>query len=297
LNIDLPADIRDIIVYLNGDFLPLRDARVCVLDRGFIFGDGVYEVIPVYHRKPFRLEQHLARLQYSLDAIRLDNPHSGANWTKLILALIDRCPHPDQSLYLQVTRGVAKRDHAFPEATSPTVFMMTNLLSTPSAALVEQGGAAVTAVDNRWLRCDIKTTSLLGNVLMRQLAADAQANETIMLRDGRLTEGSASNVFVVRGGVLVSPPKSHLILSGTTYGVVLELARKADMPVEIRDVTEAELRAADEIWITSASREVLAICKLDGKEVGSGSPGPVFRRMYALFQGFKADLQGKTVHA
>jgi D-alanine transaminase len=289
---DIPTDVADSIVFLNGSFLRMDEARVPVLDRGFIFGDGVYEVVPVYARRPFRLQEHLRRLQYSLDQIRLANPYSDQEWSRLILELIARCPHADQGLYLQVTRGVAKRDHAFPKGAKPTVFMMTNALSTPSPEAVANGVAAITAADNRWLRCDIKSIALLGNVLMRQLAVEAGANETIMIRDGWLTEGSASNVFLVRYGVILAPPKSNLILPGTTYDVVLELAAKAGMPVEVRPVSEAELRSADELWLTSATREVLAVNSLDGKPVGGGAPGPVFRRMYALFRDFKKELAG-----
>jgi D-alanine transaminase len=289
---DIPTDVADSIVFLNGSFLRMDEARVPVLDRGFIFGDGVYEVVPVYARRPFRLQEHLRRLQYSLDQIRLANPYSDQEWSRLILELIARCQHADQGLYLQVTRGVAKRDHAFPKGAKPTVFMMTNALSTPSPEAVANGVAAITAADNRWLRCDIKSIALLGNVLMRQLAVEAGANETIMIRDGWLTEGSASNVFLVRYGVILAPPKSNLILPGTTYDVVLELAAKAGMPVEVRPVSEAELRSADELWLTSATREVLAVNSLDGKPVGGGAPGPVFRRMYALFRDFKKELAG-----
>ena len=197
-----------------------------------------------------------------------------------------------------MTRGVAKRDHAFPKGAKPTVFMMTNALSTPSPEAVANGVTAITAADNRWLRCDIKSIALLGNVLMRQLAVEAGANETILIRDGWLTEGSASNVFVVRAGVILTPPKSNLILPGTTCDVVLELAAKAGMPVEVRPVSEAELRGADELWLTSATREVLAVNSLDGKPVGSGAPGPVFRRMHALFRDFKKELgSGAAAHA
>jgi D-alanine transaminase len=296
--LDLPADLADSIVFLNGSFLRMDEARVPVLDRGFIFGDGVYEVIPVYARRPFRLQEHLRRLQYSLDQIRLANPYPDQEWSRLVLELIARCPHADQGLYLQVTRGVAKRDHAFPKGVKPTVFMMTNALSTPSPDAVANGVPAITAADNRWLRCDIKSTALLGNVLLRQLAIDAGANETILLRDGWLTEGSASSVLAVRGGVILTPPKSNLILPGTTCDVVLELAAKAGMAVDIRPVSEAELRGADELWLTSATREVLAVCQLDGKSVGSGAPGPVFRRMHALFREFKQALgSGAAAHA
>jgi D-alanine transaminase len=298
MHFEIPADVKDNIVYLNGSFVPLDEARVPVLDRGFIFGDGVYEVIPVYRRQPFRLPEHLARLQYSLDQIGIRNPCSDQEWKRLILELIARCPHDDQSLYLQVTRGVAKRDHTFPNDAVPTVFMMTNRLSVPSAEMVARGVAAITAVDNRWQRCDIKSIALLGNVLMRQRAADAGANETIMLRDGQVTEGSASNVFVVCNGVILTPPKSHLMLPGTTYDVVLELAARAGLPVEVRPVTESELRAADEIWVTSATREVLAVSMLDGKAVGNGTPGAVFKRMHQLFTDFKASVSaGVQAHA
>lgn len=295
---ELPADVADSIVFLNGSFLRMNEARVPVLDRGFIFGDGVYEVIPVYARRPFRLQEHLRRLQYSLDQIRLANPYPNDEWSRLVFELIAGCPHADQGLYLQVTRGVAKRDHAFPKGAKPTVFMMTNALSTPSPEAVANGVSAITAADSRWLRCDIKSIALLGNVLMRQLAVDAGANETILIRDGWLTEGSASNVFVVRAGVILTPPKSNLILPGTTSDVVLELAAKAGMPVDVRPVSEAELRSADELWLTSATREVLAVNSLDGKPVGSGVPGPVFRRMHALFRDFKKELaSGAAAHA
>jgi D-alanine transaminase len=291
MHFDLPPGVSDGIVYLNGEFLPLSQARVPVLDRGFIFGDGVYEVIPVYARRPFRVGEHLRRLQYSLDGIRLANPYADSEWLRLIEGLIARCPHRDQSLYLQVTRGVAKRDHAFPKDTRPTVFMMTNVLSTPSAEAVEKGVAAVSAEDNRWLRCDIKSIALLGNVLLRQQAVDAGAVETILFRDGALTEGAASNVFVVRRGVVLTPPKSNLILPGTTYDVILELARNAGMSCEVRSVSREEVASADELWLTSATREVLAVTVLDGKAVGTGSPGPAFKRMYRLFADFKAQLE------
>jgi D-alanine transaminase len=290
MDLDTVAANNPSIVYLNGAFMPMSEARVPVLDRGFIFGDGVYEVIPVYARTPFRLPEHLKRLQNSLEGIRLHNPYSTLEWTRLIRELVARCPHEDQNLYLQVTRGVAKRDHAFPKDTPPTVFMMTNPLSPPPAEAVTNGVSAITAVDNRWLRCDIKATSLLPNVLMRQLAVDAGATEAILLRDGYLTEGSASNIFIVSNGTIVTPPKSNLLLPGTTYDVVLELAEQAGLRYEVRAVSEAEVRSADEIWMSSATKEVLGITVLDGKAVGAGIPGPVFKRMYGLYQDFKAKL-------
>ena len=274
-------------VFLNGKLLPADQASVSVLDRGFIFGDGIYELVPVYSRVPFRLDEHLTRLERSLGEAKIRNPYSRAQWRAHIYQLIDAQPFDDQGVYFQVTRGVAKRDHALPKNIEPTVFMMSNPLVNPPQAQVEQGGAAVSAPDNRWLRCDIKSISLLGNCLLRQLSADAGAAETILFRDGKLTEASASNVFIVKRGVIQSPPKSNLILPGITYDVIVELAAANGMPLEFRAVTEAEVRAADEIWVTSSSKEVLAIVELDGKRVGDGRPGPVFRRMHELYQEFK----------
>ena len=289
MDITDPRD--DSVAYLNGEFLPLSKARISPLDRGFIFGDGVYEVIPVYARRVFRLEDHLQRLDSSLAGIRLPNPHSHPQWTQIIRELVRRSPHEDQSLYLQITRGVAKRDHAFPKDTAPTVFLMTNALSVPTQEAIDGGVAAVTLLDNRWLRCDLKTIALLPNVLLRQLALDAGGVEAVLLRDGFLTEGAASNIFVVKDGVLLIPPKSHLILPGITYDVILELAQKHGIRCEIREVSEGEVRLAQELWLSSSTREVLAITRLDGKAVGDGRPGPLFRRMYALFQELKAQVR------
>ena len=276
------------IVYLNGAWLPLNEARVPVLDRGFIFGDGVYEVIPVYAGTPLRVREHLARLQSSLDAIRIANPHAAGEWETLLRDLVDRQPWPDQYLYLQVTRGVAKRDHAFPKDATPTVFMMSSPLNTPSREEIEGGVAAVTATDYRWGRCDVKSVALLGNVLLRQAAVDAGALETVLFRDGFLTEGAASNIFVVSNGFLLAPPKSHLMLPGITYDLVLELAAAAGLPHQVREVSERETLTADELWLTSSTKEVLAITSLNGRPVGTGKSGPVFRRMHALYQEFKA---------
>jgi D-alanine transaminase len=275
------------IVYLNGEFMPLQNARIPVLDRGFIFGDSVYEVIPVYSRHPFRLPEHLARLQRSLEAVRLAAPLAEPEWTRLVHQLIERNAPEDQAIYLQVTRGVAPRDHAFPADAAPTVFMMSNPLTTPSRKLVENGSRAITATDFRWLRCDIKVTSLLANCLLRQCSVDAGADEVVMFRDGYLTEGSSSNVFAVKGGVLLAPPKNHLVLPGITYDVVLELAAANKVPLEVREIAEDEVRRADELWLTSSSKEVLAITTLDRRPVGDGKPGPVFRVVYRAFQDFK----------
>jgi D-alanine transaminase len=277
-----------VTVYLNGQFLPLEEAKVSVLDRGFIYGDGVYELVPVYGRRPYRLRQHLARLQRSLDGIRLANPHTDAEWEAIIAGLIGRMAFADQGVYLQVTRGAAKRDHAFPAGVAPTVFMMSNPLALPSREQIERGVAVVTAADERWLHCDLKTISLLGNVLARQLAVDAGATETVLFRNGYLTEASASNVLLVRDGVIVAPPKDNQILPGITYDVAFELAREAGLPIEVRAVSKDEALAADEMWLSSSTKEVLAVTSVDGRPFGGGKPGPVFRKVHALFQASKA---------
>lgn len=277
----------DQIVLLNGEFIPLGEAKVSVLDRGFIFGDGVYELIPVYAGEPFRMPHHLARLQRSLDGIGLANPHTDAQWEALVRGLIGRQPFANQGVYFQVTRGVAKRDHTFPKDAVPTVFMMSNPLATPSREVVEQGVAVVTADDNRWHRCDLKTISLMGNVLMRQLAADHNAVETVMFRDGYLTEASASNVLVVIDGTIVVPPKDNLILPGITYDATIEFARAAGIPLTMRPVPREEAMSANEMWLSSSTKEVIAITTVDGKPFAGGRPGPVFRRMWDVFQTMK----------
>ncbi len=274
--------------YLNGQFLPLEQAQVPALDRGFLFGDGVYEVIPVYGRRPFRLDRHLARLQNSCDGIRLVNPHTATEWQTLVGELISRQDFADQNLYLHVTRGVARRDHAFPAKAPSTIFMMSNPLVTPTPEQFEAGVSAVTTADNRWLRCDIKSIALLANVLLRQVAVDAGATEAVLLRDGVLTEGAASNILVVRGGVILAPRRDHLLLPGITYDTVIELARAHGMPIEVRDISEAELRSADELWMTSSTKEILPITRLDGAVVGSGRAGPIARTMLAHYQALKA---------
>ena len=277
-------------IYLNGRFLPIEEACIPVLDRGFIFGDGVYELVSIYSRRPFRLMEHLARLRQSLDGIRLANPYSEAEWEKRIFDLIAANSGEDMSLYLHITRGVAPRDHAFPKGITPTVFMMLNPLTPPSAESVEYGVAAVSATDNRWLRCDIKSISLLPNILLRQLAVDAEAVETVLLREGFLSEGAASSLFVVRNDKLLAPPKGHLMLPGITYDVVLELAAANAIACEIRDISEFEVRSAQELWLTSSSKEVLAITTLDARPIGNGKPGALFRKMYRLYQEYKTNV-------
>jgi D-alanine transaminase len=275
--------------WLNGEWMPLEDARVPVLDRGFVFGDGIYEVVPVYAGRKFRWAQHLARLQRSLAAVSIRNPHDEAGWTRLVDELVARHPWRDQFVYLQVTRGVARRDHAFPPSdVAPTVFAMTSELVAPPAAQREQGVAAVTLADERWLHCDIKTTSLLGNVLARQAAVAAGAAECVMFRDGFLTEGAASNIWVVRNGTLFGPPKDNLVLEGIRYGLMAELAPQAGVPLEIRRILREEVQAADELMMSSATKELLPITRLDGRPVGSGRPGPVYAALYAAYQRAKA---------
>ena len=285
------------MIYLNGEFLPLAEAKVSVMDRGFLFGDGVYEVIPVYSRRPFRLAQHLRRLGNTLSGVRLDNPHSDAEWTRLIGQIIEQESSADQQVYLQVTRGVdSRRSHAFPRQVQTTVMIMSEPLLAPAAAEREHGVAAVSAVDIRWLRCDLKVVSLLANCLLRQLAVDAGCAETLLLRDGFLSEGAASNIFVVKDGLLLAPQQNHLMLPGVTYDVVLELAAAHGLQYQVRDILEAEVRAADELWMTSSTREVLAIVSLDGKAVGKGGPGPQFRRMYDWYQDFKREVMHGAQH-
>ena len=279
-------------VYLNGEFLPVTEAKISVLDRGFIFGDGIYEVIPVYSRRAFRLKAHLHRLRHSMDSIRLANPHSDAEWTQLLKELIARNTPADQYLYLHITRGAAKRDHAFPNpSVPPTVFVMSNPLTTPPETLLSSGISAITEQDNRWVRCDIKAISLLPNVLLRQMAIDAGCAETLMIRDDEfMTEGAASNIFAVKNGTLLAPPKDHLMLPGITYDVVLELAAANGIPHQVRKVMKEEVFSADELLLTSSTKEVLAITQLDGKPVGTGKPGAMFTKLHGLYQNFKRDV-------
>ncbi|MEO5676688.1 MAG: D-amino acid aminotransferase [Usitatibacter sp.] len=279
------------IAHFNGQLLPLDQISISPLDRGFIFGDGVYEVIPVYDGTMLRGREHFERLQRSMDEIQLTNPHGVDEWLAVTRELLKHHPG-NQSVYIHVTRGVPpKRDHVLPKGLKPTVFMMCYPLGSPSREQVENGVACVTSRDFRWEKCHIKSTSLLGNVLARQISADAGATETILLRDGMLTEASASNVFVVKDGTVAAPPQDHLILLGITYDLLVRLAAEGALKLEIRPITEAQLRGADEVWLTSSTKEVLAVTTLDGKPVGSGRPGPVFKRMHALFQEHKAQAR------
>ena len=281
------------IAHFNGQLMPLDKISVSPLDRGFIFGDGVYEVIPVYEGAMMRGREHFERLQRSMDEIQLQNPHTTDEWLKLVEDLLKHHPG-NQSVYIQVTRGVPpKRDHVIPKGVKPTVFMMCQPLASPSKEAVENGVACVTSRDFRWEKCHVKSTSLLGNVLARQISADAGATETILLRNGCVTEASASNVFVVKNGGVAASPQDNLILLGITYDLLTKLAKEGAIKLEIRPIPEAELRSADEVWLSSSTKEVLAVTTLDGKPVGNGKPGPVFKRMHALFQDYKAKLRAK----
>jgi D-alanine transaminase len=285
------------IAHFNGQLMPLDRITISPLDRGFIFGDGVYEVIPVYDGVPLRAREHFERLQRSMDEIDLKNPHSVDEWIALTHELLKHHPG-NQAVYIHVTRGAPqKRDHVIPKDLKPTVFMMSNLLASPSREQIENGVACVTAPDFRWEKCHIKSTSLLGNVLARQISADAGATETILVRNGHLTEASASNVFVVKNGVVAAAPRDNLILLGITYDLLVRLADEGAIKLEVRPIPEKELRNADEIWLTSSTKEVLAVTTLDGKPVGNGKPGALFKRMHALFQEHKATARKARVPA
>jgi D-alanine transaminase len=275
------------IVYLNGAFMPIEEAHVPVLDRGFIFGDGVYEVVPIYAGRPFRLPHHLRRLARSLAAIGIDNPLDDAGWARLVAELSSRHPWPDQFVYVQVTRGVARRDHAFPKGATPTVFAMANPYVAPAPELREQGLSVISREDDRWLHCDIKSISLLGNVLARQAAVEAGAAESVMFRDGMLTEGSSSNIWVVRKGRVLGAPTDHLVLEGIRVGLMGELCAAQGIACELRRITREEVFAADELMLTSATREILPITRIDGQPVGDGRVGPVYRQLHEAYQSAK----------
>jgi len=269
--------------YLNGEYLPLVEAKISVLDRGFIFGDGIYEVVPVYYRKPFRFEQHLARFERSTREIGLANPFDRAGWRDVVEHLIAGSAAEHQFIYWQVTRGVARRDFAFPADTPPSVFAMTSPFTRPGAAQRDGGLKAVTRADERWLRCDIKSVSLLGAVLARQFAAEQGADEVVQFRDGFLTEGSSSNMWTVRGGTVIGAPRDRLILEGIRYGFVAELCERSGVPFEVRRLAQADVESCDELMLTSATREILPIVSLDGRPVGSGRPGPVYEKLRAAY--------------
>ncbi|TWO69769.1 D-amino acid aminotransferase [Caenimonas sedimenti] len=278
--------------WLNGEMSTLRDAKVSVLDRGFIFGDGVYEVVPVYSGRPFRFDEHMARLARSLGELRITNPMSVAEWRalvdRLIAAYASQVGKPpaetDQLVYIQVTRGVAMRDHVMPPDLTPTVFVTTNKITQPSTEDRANGVACVTAEDFRWKKAHIKSTSLLGSVFARQIGADAGANETVMFRDGFLSEGAAANVWVVKDGRVLGAMKDNLVLEGIRYGLIEKLCGDAGIPFELRRVTRDEVFGADELLLSNASKEVLPVTRLDGQPIGNGKPGPIYEKLYAGYQ-------------
>ncbi|MTI64520.1 D-amino-acid transaminase [Methylophaga sp.] len=276
-------------VFLNGEYLPADQARVSVLDRGFLLGDGVYEVIPVYQGLPFCLKEHLQRLQRSLDGVRMANPYSLDEWSEIIARLVKENDGDNQAVYLQVTRGVAPRDHVFPEGVEPTAFVMTNPIKPLPAWYKQEGIKAITVNDIRWAQCDIKAITLLPNSLLRQQAQDVGAQEAILIRDGYMTEGSASNSYAVLDGVIYTAPKDEKVLPGITRDVVLALAQAANIPYREQAVSAEQLKQADEIWISSSTRELLPVTSLDGAPVGGGKPGPVWQQLDALYQRRKTE--------
>ncbi len=286
--------MTDPLCFLNGEFLPLSQARIPVLDRGFIFGDGIYDVAPVYGRKLFRFDEHLARLNRSLSKIRIPHPATREEWLQRCRQLVAARDEADQVIYIQVTRGVAPRDHVMPAHPVPTVFMMSNPLRAASAEQRHQGVACTTARDFRWERGDIKSTSLLGNVLARQMSADHGATETIMFRDGFLTEAAASNVWIAHEGALLGPPKSDHVLEGIRVELLRELCEDAGIAYNLRPITEADVRAADEVMLSSATKEILPVTHIDGEEVGHGAlrgkPGPVYARLFEAYQRAKLTM-------
>ena len=276
-------------VFLNGKFIPADEAKVSVLDRGFVFGDGVYEVIPVYDGYCFKLKNHLKRLQNSLDESKIVNPYSEKQWEMLLKKLINLHLGGDQVLYIQVTRGVAVRDHVFPENTKPTVFVMSNLMQGVPEKYKKNGISAISLKDSRWQKCNIKSTSLLPNCLLKQQAKDAGAEEALLISDGYLTEGSTSNAYAVIGGVIYTAPKSGKILAGITREVVICLAEKAGLRLIEEPVAEFKLTDVDELWTSSSTKEVLPITRLNGVKVGEGVPGPVWQKIDVLYQHAKAE--------
>lgn len=290
--------------FLNGEFTPLCEARISVMDRGFIFGDGIYEVVPVYCGQPFRFPQHMARLERSLVEMRMTNPHSREQWHDIAMKLIGHGADAagvapgamDQLVYIQITRGVAMRDHVMPVGIAPTVFAMANAMRPLTAAQRAEGAACVTANDFRWERAHIKSTSLLGAVFARQISADAGALETVMFRNGFLSEAAASNVWVVKNARVMGAPKDNLVLEGIRYGLIEELCRKLGLQFELRRISRDEVLDADELLLSSATKEILAITSLDGRPVGHpshrGRPGPICGSLYAAYQDAKSAPPG-----
>jgi len=278
------------IVYLKGKFLPQDQAFVPVMDRGFVFGDGVYEVIPVYGGRLFRLDEHLQRLDGSLAGIRLNNPMTHAEWADTLTHLVRKNGDGEQSIYLQISRGHAPRDHAFPQNTPPTVFISSSPLKPVAEELLQNGVAAISLEDIRWKHCHIKAIALLPNILLRQQAIDAGAHEAILIRDGLVTEGAASNLFIVKNDIIKTPPKGPFLLPGITRDLVLELAKANNINAQECNIGPQDLLQADEIWLSSSTKEILPVTKLDDKIVANGQPGPAWQQMRKLYQAYKRAL-------
>ena len=279
------------IVYLNGEWIPAEQARVSVFDRGFIFGDSVYEVIPVYGHKPFRVAAHVRRLEASLTAVGMDKRRLGLDWPSFFGQLAETLPSGEGGIYLQISRGAAPRQHAFPANAPLTVFAYARPQIADASERLAIGIKAVLLDDTRWSRCDIKSTSLMANVLLVQEALARGADEALLVRDGYVNEGAVSNLFIVRSGRLSTAPRSHSILGGVTRDVLLELASLCAIPVDEQAQTRSELLAAEEVLITSSTRELTAVTEIDARPVGGGSPGPVFRQLYRAFQALKDDVR------
>jgi len=283
---------NDTKVYLNGEFIPLTEARIPVMDRGFLFGDSIYEVIPAYGGRLFRLQHHLHRLENSMHAIHLENPLPEAEWENILATLLMQHPGEDQSVYLQVSRGVApQRDHAIPEGLEPTIFAITTPFPSIDPQIYEKGIAAITLDDIRWNYCNIKATTLLPNVLLRQEAKERDAMEAILIRDGQAIEGAASNLFIVNDGQVITPPKGEHLLPGITRDLVLELVAEAEMPYCEAHITTEELDNADEIWLTSSTREIMPVTHLDDRTIGNGKPGKLWQQVFNRFKAYKEELQ------
>ena len=287
----IPGITEDVDVYLNGDILPLSQAKISVLDRGFIFGDGIYEVVPVYNRKSFRLEHHVARLMRSLNKISLHTSNTAEDWMKLMTLMAERAPWDDSLVYLQVTRGVAKRDHQFPNpAVKPTIFLMAAPRTAPSEEEINRGLRTVSMDDMRWFHCDIKSVSLLGNVLSKQYAVDRGVDDVFQFRDGFLSEASSANIWLVKEGVVVAPPKDNLVLEGVRYGLIEELCQAEGIPFELRPISQEEVAQADELFLSSATKEILPIVELDAKAIANGEVGPIYKRLKQAYNKVLAAL-------
>lgn len=279
-------------VYLNGEFLPVEKARVSVTDRGFLFGDGVYEVIPVYGGHLFQLQHHLQRLHNSLRGVGMANPHTDNEWEQILTRLTSQLGVSDQALYLQVTRGCTDvRDHTWPEDIEPTIYARTKILKTPTTEEKRRGIHAITLDDPRWEHCNIKAITLLANVMARHEAADAGAQEAILIRDGLATEGAASNLFIVKDKLLITPPKSDSLLPGITREIVLELAKQHGIPIAEASISAGDLRTADEIWMSSSTKEIVPVLQLNGEAVGNGVAGKVWEEMSVLYEDCKDRLR------